>query len=141
MKIAVIGHSCSGKTLLTNTLAKLYPDYIIFRADQYKGPDFETAAHPLLDQINRAGDRIICEGVQTAHLLRLGAETRSLFFDVVINCHTDEKTQMSRYITERDATKWRYIPSFNKSLDTVFMGYRNVVTAMNKAPVFLDYKT
>lgn len=139
MKIAVIGHSCSGKTILADALAKIYPDHKVIRADIYKDHGFESKT--LMEDVIKAGDMVICEGVQAVHMLRRGAEIGRVYFDVVINCSTDENTQMSRYTTERDASKWHYIPAFNKSLDTVLTDYKRITKAIGRIPVFLEYKT
>lgn len=142
MKIAVIGHSCSGKTKLTHELAKMYPDHRIFHTDKYRPADFEESMYAVMDDIARCKTQnIICEGIHTFRLLRKGAELRRLFFDVVIECKTDERTQMSRYMSERDASRWGYIPSFNKSLDKIYADYKRMVEAMDKKPVFVEYHT
>lgn len=141
MKIAVVGHPCAGKTSLSEKLALLHPDYKVFHTDDYK-PDYEHDLQRLMDDIATCKSRgIICEGTTTARLLRKGAETRSLLFDVVIECRTDIKTQMLRYTTERDADKWPHIPGFNKSLDTIFSDYKSTVQAIGKEPTYIQWTT
>lgn len=140
MKIAVIGYPCSGKTSLSKQLAALYPDHKVIHTDDYKGTDYAEGLSALMDDMEPY-QHFICEGVQAFRVLRKGAELRRLFFDVVIECKTSEGTQMSRYNAERDASKWQYIPAFNKSLDTIFSEYRGMVRAMGKEPVYLEYPT
>ena len=142
MKIAVIGLSCAGKTTLTHELAVKYPDHQIFHTDEYRPVDFEMAIEPLMNDILACKNpNIICEGVHTFRLLRKGAELRKLFFDVVIEVKTDPLTQMKRYLTNREASKWDYIPGFNKSLMKIYRDYQSIVASIDRKPVYLEYNT
>lgn len=142
MKIAIIGNSCTGKTTLSESLALLYPDHTVIHTDNYRPHGFVASVDAMIDDIERLkSNNFICEGTQAVLLMRKAAEMRRLFFDVVIECTTNEQVQMNRYCSERDASRWPYIPIQNKGLATMLIEYKQVVNTLGRSPVFLTHAT
>jgi hypothetical protein len=114
-RVVIIGHPESGKTHIADELAIQYPDYKVYRTDDYILHGFERSLYVLLGDIERdAAPKVIVEGVQGYRLLRKGAELGTFDADLVI-------------VAGRPPVRNpRAVEHFGKALDKVFNDYMSM---------------
>ena len=139
MRIAVIGYSCSGKTTLTHELAKAFPEMRVFHTDEYQATGFSAAMYQIMDDVLAHNGDSIVEGIHTYRLLRKGVETNKLHFDAIIECKTDEEKRINRYTKERDASKLKSLPAFDKSLTKIYADYVRMCEQSGRVPKVITY--
>lgn len=137
----MIGYSCTGKTTLAPELAKMLPDHKLIHTDEYQGAaSYGEAPRYILNEII-AGDNenIIVEGVHAYRLLRAAAESRTLFFDVVIHCQTIPSVRYARYEQQRNPEMLHRQPGIEKSLNKIFNEYIGLCNGLGRTPKIIDY--
>ncbi len=137
MKIAVLGYSCSGKTTLAKRLAELYPDHKLIHTDDFD-TEYSKAPSLILDRI-KAEENVILEGVHAYQVLRAAAESRSLFFDLVVRCGTSPAVRYERYKAERSPEQLYRQPAREKALDSIYNTYIGDCNSLNRTPKVVEY--
>ncbi len=128
--VAIIGNPATGKTWLSNEIARRTGSRVI-HADDYIEHGYKDALYVLLDDVTEADAPLIVEGVQCYRLLRQGVQLDCFYPDVVIELTATDEQVMRVYEKERMFDKRRSIEQvmkslsgFNKMHQTILADYR-----------------
>lgn len=123
--IIVIGFPATGKTTLVKELRKQYKKASVYHTDDYIKHGFEEGLYVLMKDLKKDKNKLkIIEGVLGYRLLRKGAELKSFYPDIIINCRTPAPVRIER-IKER-GKDLRATLSMDKGLVKVWQDFMKI---------------
>lgn len=124
--ILIIGSPASGKTFLSDKMESM--GFKVIHTDDYIQYGYVNSLYNLLKDIDEADlKNTVIEGVLGYRLLRKGTDLGTYRPDFVIELKPPIDVILSRYKTERDASKIKSVMSMIKANETVLNQYHQTV--------------
>jgi len=138
MNVCIVGLAASGKS---HVAAKLYgrnPTHTLISTDSYLPFNYEQGLYELISDLGNPEKHdfnpIIVEGILNFRLLRKGLDTDCWKPDAIIFVENSRKQRHEIYLRERDASKLKYMQSFDLGLLKIWNEY--LQSPVKKPPIF-----
>lgn len=125
--VVIIGPPASGKTYLSELLAKDNPGHELIHTDDYIKYGYEEALYQLLNDIKQIDRPLIIEGILGYRLLRKGVQLDCFNPEMVIELEISEALMLQTYQRQRGADKdITAVKAMVKANETVLRNYKAI---------------